>query len=380
VRATKVLAPPGDDHPALAAKIIAGADDDLYFSQSAGLPHKFQGLYKALDGLVRTDKEVKAGNYVTGSWDVCGYKDKLYGLPYTASGALMFYSKTLLKTYSLPEPKDAWTWSDFADLAKKLTRPGDKPTWGTWGLVHWPTIDVWLHRGGGGNWDAKGNSILDTPATLAGLQFIQDLYTRQGVVAVDDKGAFVNLGNPSPTHPFVVGQVGLWYIGPHVRSGLADPKINTTPVEWDQVEMPVRQAGMKADVPSGVGMNAMWNSSKRPEAAYQLVRWLSLPPGQQLHLSAGGWPALKQALSDPAFVNWQGKNNKFITERAVAPGNRLFPGGAQFEQWLLGDTADDPNATKLLEDFAYGRVSAKEFVDRAHPMAKRLRERYENAR
>jgi hypothetical protein len=38
----------------------------------------------------------------------------------------------------------------------------------------------------------------------------------------------------------------------------------------------------------------------------------------------------------------------------------------QFERRLGGDTADDPNATKLLEDFAYGRVSAKELVDRVH--------------
>jgi multiple sugar transport system substrate-binding protein len=380
VRATTVQAPPGDDHPALAARIIAGADEDVYFSQSVGLPHKFQGLYKPLDPLARNDKEVKPGNYVTGTWNACGFKDKLYGLPYHFSGALMFYSKTLLRNYNQAQPKDTWTWADFADLAKKLTRSGDKPTWGTWALVHWPTVDVWLHRGGGGNWDNKGNSILDKPETLTSLQFLQDLYTKQGVVAVDDKGLFLNLGNPSPSHPFVVGQVGLWYIGPHVRSGLADPKINTAPVEWDQVEMPVRQAGMKADLPSGTGMNAMWNTSKRPEAAWQLVRWLSLPQAQMVRLSEGGWPALKQALNDPAFVNWEGKNNKFITERVVAPGTRDFPGASQFEQWLLGNTADDPNATKLLDDFAYGRVSAREFVDRAHPVAKRLREKYENAK
>ena len=377
VRAAVVQAPA--DNKALAAKIIGGADDDLYFSESVGMDYKYQGLYKELDALVRPDKEVKAAGYVPGTWDVCRYREKLYGLPYGFGGTLMFLSKTLFGQLSVPLPPDTWTWAEFVDLARRLTRStGERQTYGTWAQIHWPTFDVWLHRGGGGNWDARGTSLLDKPETLAGLQFLQDVFTKQGVVPLAEDGKFA----PGDGRPEFMAQAvtGMWYIGPHARAWLVDPARNTARIEWDQAEMPVRQAGLKADVPSGVTMNAIWSTSKRPEAAYQFVRWLSLLPGQMLHLSTGGWPTLRQALSDPAFLRWEGKRNQFIAERVVAPGNRDFPGGVQFERWLGGDTADDPNATKLLEDLAYGRVSAKEFVDRAHPVARRLREKYESAR
>lgn len=286
----------------------------------------------------------------------------------------MFISKTLLSNLNLPLPTDTWTWDDYTDLARKATRTGEAPTWGTYGIVHWPTIDVWLHRGGGGNWDNKGNSMLDKPETLAGLQFIQDLFIRHNVVPLDDKKMYVDARTT-----FFNGQLAFWYLGPHARAWMIDPTRNTGKIDWDQVEMPVRQAGVKTDIPSGTGMNAIWSTSKHVDEAYQLVRWFSQLQGQMLHMSSGGWPVLKQALNDPSFLKWENKNNKFITERIAAPGNRDFPGGQQFERWLGGDTADDPNAAKLLEDFTYGRVSAKEFVDRAHPTAKRLREKYENA-
>ena len=102
-------------------------------------------------------------------------------------------------------------------------------------------------------------------------------------------------------------------------------------------------------------------------------------------LRTSTFPAQAVSLQDPRgpAVRCNSTRRKLATYRGmvvVAPGNRDFPGGVQFERWLGGDTADDPNATKLLEDLAYGRVSAKEFVDRAHPVARRLREKYESAR
>jgi len=48
--------------------------------------------------------------------------DEIYGLPYTKGGFYVFYNKNMFDAAGVPYPTDDWTWEEFEETAKKLTK------------------------------------------------------------------------------------------------------------------------------------------------------------------------------------------------------------------------------------------------------------------
>ena len=47
---------------------------------------------------------------------------KLYGLPNGTQTMVMYYNKKMFDDAGIAYPKDGWTWDEFSDAAKKLTK------------------------------------------------------------------------------------------------------------------------------------------------------------------------------------------------------------------------------------------------------------------
>lgn len=379
VRAEVIPTPAQGGTDALAARIIAGSDEDLYFRETSGNAFKFQGLYRVIDDLTKNDKEATKSAYMDGTWDLCGWQGKLYGLPYGTNSWIMVYNKLLFESMGVKPPTDTWTWAEMLEMARKLTSTrGDRPTYGVYSAInHWQTIDTWLQRGGGGTFDAQGNIRVNAAESLESLRWYQELVTKSGAYRTVEWNGTAQ--NPEFRKSFLEGNVGLLYLGASNRQFLVDKVNNTLPVEWDQVEMPVRVAGQNPAHSTPLQMNAMWRTSKRPEAAYQFLRFLSLQTAQLIHITTGDIPALKSALNSQQFISWEGKNNKFLLNRKAAPDNRAFPGGDPWEAWLGGNKRDDPNAGFLLHEFMLGNMSVNDFIRTAEPMLRQLRDKYSKA-
>lgn len=64
---------------------------------------------------------------------------EIYGLPYTKGGFYVFYNKDMFDAAGIPYPTDDWTWAEFEEIAKALTKgTGSKKIHGanihlTWG-------------------------------------------------------------------------------------------------------------------------------------------------------------------------------------------------------------------------------------------------------
>src|ERR1051325_4721750 len=111
---------------------------------------------------------------------------KLYGLPSDFSTIVMFYNQDLFDKYGVEYPREDWTWSDYLDKARQLTRDtdGDGHTdiWGTMNTNaynRWPAW-VWMN---GGELFTPDNKIctLDDPKCIEGLRFYLDLSCKHHV-------------------------------------------------------------------------------------------------------------------------------------------------------------------------------------------------------
>ncbi len=54
--------------------------------------------------------------------DASYIKGELYGLPYTKGGFYVFYNKDMFDAAGVPYPNNGWTWKEFEETAKKLTK------------------------------------------------------------------------------------------------------------------------------------------------------------------------------------------------------------------------------------------------------------------
>lgn len=114
-----------------------------------------------------------------GVWD-----GKIYMVPFSADVSVLFYNKNLFQKAGLDPEKAPETWEELeADLIKirdaKLTTDAGLPVYpfatsnGAGGKMFCDLPFLWTN--GGGTTDANGQVILDTPESIAGLTFLNNL-------------------------------------------------------------------------------------------------------------------------------------------------------------------------------------------------------------
>src|SRR5205823_1455309 len=135
---------PQDYGTKLLTQLAAGTAPDV-FQVGDGDVAKLvsKGVIDDLEPYMAADKMDKS-IFFEGVYNVGVVNGKTYLLTKDFSPLVLYYNKDMFKKANVPEPKDGWTWTDFANTAKQLTvRAGDKVTqWGVqlpdnWGDYLW---------------------------------------------------------------------------------------------------------------------------------------------------------------------------------------------------------------------------------------------------
>ena len=69
--------------------------------------------------------EFKPEDFYTETYERFRYKGKLLGISKDFATLVLYYNKDLFEKWDVPYPKSGWTWDDFLQTAKALTREGD---------------------------------------------------------------------------------------------------------------------------------------------------------------------------------------------------------------------------------------------------------------
>lgn len=104
---------------------------------------------------------------------------RMYGHPYNAGNRAIWYHKDLFEEAGVPFPQPGWTWEDFVETAKRLTRRDAKGRIVLYGMIgDWDCGNA-LFQWGASFFTPEGTrSALDSPQAAEAIRFMQDLIYR----------------------------------------------------------------------------------------------------------------------------------------------------------------------------------------------------------
>ena len=192
------------------------------------------------------------------------YNEKLYALGVTESTVVLFYNKKLLAEAGITVPEkleDAWTWDEYYEVAKKLTKDGvygtnlinDKGEWITYALEQF--------------WISNGTDIVSPDGTVA-EGFVN---SPQGIEAAQfiQKMASEKLYNTDPTpYEFEEGKAATRLTGPWIVPNTK----NYPDLDWGMTYFPYQQ---KQTAPSGSWAFGVSADCKYPAEAAKFISFMT---------------------------------------------------------------------------------------------------------
>jgi multiple sugar transport system substrate-binding protein len=249
-----------------------------------------RSLYLPLDDFITNDKGFDLSDFSRPIVDGLSYQGKLYALSYDFGPYVVYYNKTLFQKAGVPFPKEDWTWQDFLDTARALTKDIDgKPVAGMVSSNQFDRVVPWILSNGGDYANADfTKSQLSAPPTAEAIQFYVDLLRTEKVEPeISDPG-----NSNADRDQFVAGRAAMYVSGPwqfiNTRSKLKD--------DWDITLFPRGKAGSIVQVAgSGFGIST---STKNKDQAWQVVKRLTSTESLKKVAAAGrGYPGRESAVS-----------------------------------------------------------------------------------
>ncbi|MGE5583055.1 MAG: ABC transporter substrate-binding protein [Bacillota bacterium] len=316
------------------------------------------------------------------------YKGKTVAYSCANEVLVIYYNKKLFDAAKVPYPPasadKAWTWKEFVETAKKLTRdkngktpndPGFDPknivTYGadfnrlSW---MWPILAV---SNGGGIMSSDGKKLLlGTPETIEALQAIADLYLVDKVApSVGERGSMPSLDVTLLTGKVAMATSGQWEIGVSLKNSLKDG------LEYGVGVLPKMK---KAVTYNTGGPFVVFNSSKNLAAAKTFVKWMSDEANE------GAWGLITGGIWMPVHKQYYA-NDAAIRKWA---DNEIHPPYAQYKTAVVDYAMNNavqvpwyyfPGYDKLddminsgIEDVWNGKITAKDYIKKILPQVQKL--------
>ncbi|MDR4949042.1 ABC transporter substrate-binding protein [Neobacillus cucumis] len=215
-----------------------------------------------------SDKKINKDEYMPNVLKLGQVDGKQYALIRDASTTMIGYNKDMFDAAGVPYPKDNWTWDDFLDAAKKLTKVENGKTV-QFGIENF-YLDQLLTSNGGGLVSQDGKKvIIDSPESIEAVKFARDLINKYHVQPTTAQ-------SQGMTNLFMTGKAAMKMTGPWDWADYA----KNVKFKWDIVPVPGGKAGnisAAAYLPIGIG-----KSTKHPEEAYKLLQFLTTGKGQDI--------------------------------------------------------------------------------------------------
>jgi len=270
----------------------------------------------------------------------------IWGVPRDVSTFALYLNLDLIDQAGAEDPRELaakgeWTWEKFDEVAQLITKNvdgakgfGANSWWANWGYF--------VNSAGGGFFNEdRTQCALDSPESIAGLDFYQGMY---------NSGAGVPFGEDAEP-PYKAGTVGMFVNGRWATPGARE----ITAFNWDVAPMPTGPApGRNWQFWGAYVVNA---ATENPEAAWKLVEELtSIEVQNQVASLGANIPSRVSQEAIDSFLTYSppANNQAFvdgISNDAVAEGP-LWNGN-----WPAFDKAAGDQVTALMT----GSITIDEF-------------------
>jgi len=235
--------------------------------------------------------------FFPGPIEAVTYRGRVYAVPWFVDAGLLYYRRDLLEKHGFAVPR---TWEELARTAQAVMAREPGIVGFVWqgkqyeGLVCNALEYVWSN---GGEVMSGGRIALDSPRNRQALAFMADLVHRYGVTP-----ASVTTATEEPSrHVFGQGRALFLRNWPYAWRLFQDPR-SQVHGKVGVTMLPRFEGGVPAATLGGWQL-AVNRSSRHPEAAAELVRYLTSAPAQrQLALAYGFQPARIAPYRDPELL------------------------------------------------------------------------------
>ena len=254
-----------------------------------------------------------SSDIIEGMWKASGeWKDKIYGVPANSCIMFMAYRQDLFDNadeqaafkekygYDLAVPTD---WDQYRDIAEFFTRKKgdtlagetlDKDMYGVsiMGKRHDAATCEYLNYAwswGGGVFDDEGNLAINSPESVAALDYWKDLvqFAPEGVTSVtwDEQTTQIQQGVAAMAIAFN-----------DCAPAYEDPDGSIVAGKMGYAKLPVKEEDAAH---YGAWSYFIPSDSQNPEAAYVFLEWFNTPAVQKQIALDGGFPNLTSVYEDP---------------------------------------------------------------------------------
>lgn len=288
-------------HEKLLTAVVGESTPDVAQLGNTWIPEfAMIGALDPLDGAVATSSVVKEASYFEGVWATNRYDGVLYGVPWYVDTRVFFYRRDLLREVGFAEPPR--TWAEWLTMMKALRASFEARQQPDRVALFLPLNEPQvllalalqqgepLLRDGGrfGNFRSEG--------FRRALAFYVSIF-QAGLAPEMGNMQIGNLFDEFARGSFVFYVSGPWQIGEFERrlpSELAD--------SWMTAPLPGR-AGPGSSLALGSSL-VVFKDSKKKEAAWKLVEYLSTPEVQrQFYQLTGDLPPRRETWQHPALTN-----------------------------------------------------------------------------
>ena len=319
----------GDYWSKLQTQIAGGTAPDVWLMSGAYF-HDFmrRGVIRELQFYIDRDK-VNLKDYYDMPVELFSYQGKCYGFPRDFNIVALYYNKTLFDRAGIKYPDNSWTWNNFLEASKKLTRDtnndGKIDQWGCAVSPHFETClanFIWQNGGGMLNED-KTRCILDEPEAIEAVQFLLDLrYKYKAAPAFAQESSFGHFSTIFETGRVAMMTDGSWKVSAY----LENKNLN-----FDIAPLP--KGKFRAASANGLSY-AIYAKTKHPDEAWELVKFLCGEKAQILLGKSGtSIPALKYVANSKEYLGDSKINKKvFLEEMEYARDLDFTEGWGEWQQ------------------------------------------------
>ncbi|HBE80752.1 MAG TPA: sugar ABC transporter substrate-binding protein [Firmicutes bacterium] len=257
----------------LAQKIIQGKEPDVFcilaedFNTLSAL-----GILENLDTLIKSDSEFDISKMYVNAIKSGQFQGSQYALPREVVPVLMNVNETLLRKEGIPVPKADWTWDDFYNICRKVTRDvnGDGIL-DQFGVVGFNWQDA-VYTNGQQLFDANGTkAMFDKPGVLEAIRFVSKLnqLNANRRVTMDDFDDGHVAFRPFPFSSYLTYKTYPYRL------------IHYAQFNWECIPLPRGPHGKNASALHSL-LIGISSRSKHPKEAWEFLKFLTFNRGCQL--------------------------------------------------------------------------------------------------
>lgn len=260
---------------------------------------------------------------------------RLWALPKDFTPMVIYYNQDVFDRAGVPYPSGEWTWDEFLETARRLTRDTDgdgrADQWGFGWSRQFFYLQAWIWAGGGDilgprkNGEPRASGYLDAPATTEAVRFYLDLVD---VHAVSPRIEMTRRAMGGVTRLFYSGRIGMMLSG-HWSGATLQLHEEAGRLRYGVAPIPHREGVEPATVLYAAGW-AVPREAEHRRWAVQVAAFLSGPLAQRIRARSGlAVPAVTDVARQVAALDTTGREAAFL--RAAESGRP--PWGTRVEPW-----------------------------------------------